>query len=62
MDADSVTLAWSKPRKTGNGKISGYVVEYKPATGGDWTKATTVSGKDSEATGGYCRDLFGTTF
>ncbi|VDM36237.1 unnamed protein product [Hydatigera taeniaeformis] len=49
VDSDNVTLSWSKPRKTGNGKISGYVVEYKPATG-EWTKATTVSAKDSEAT------------
>ncbi|CDS41841.2 expressed conserved protein [Echinococcus multilocularis] len=50
VDSDNVTMSWSKPRKTGNGKISGYVVEYKPATGGDWTKATSVSGKDTEAT------------
>ncbi|VDL60884.1 unnamed protein product, partial [Hymenolepis diminuta] len=52
VDADSVTLSWTKPRKTGNGKISGYVVEYKPVSGSDWIKATTVSGKDTNATVG----------
>ncbi|KAM3173269.1 hypothetical protein ACTXT7_012839 [Hymenolepis weldensis] len=52
IDADSVTLSWTKPRKTGNGKISGYIVEYKPVSGSDWIKATTVSGKDTNATVG----------
>uniref|UniRef100_A0A5K3EN24 non-specific serine/threonine protein kinase n=1 Tax=Mesocestoides corti TaxID=53468 RepID=A0A5K3EN24_MESCO len=50
VDADSVKLRWTKPRKTGNGKITGYIVEYKPALGGEWTKGTGVSGKDTEGT------------
>lgn len=53
VDSDSVTLSWAKPRKTGNGKISGYIVEYKSASGDDWVKATTLSGKESNATGKF---------
>ena len=53
VDSDNVTLSWTKPRKTGNGKISGYIVEYKPVAGGDWAKATSVGSKDTEATGKY---------
>ncbi|VDK36600.1 unnamed protein product [Dibothriocephalus latus] len=51
VDADSVTLAWTKPRNTGNGKVSGYVVEYKPANGDEWIKAPGGSPKDTTATG-----------
>ncbi|VDK78974.1 unnamed protein product [Dibothriocephalus latus] len=50
VDEDSVTLSWKKPRKDGGGKISGYVIEYKPFSGGDWTKAAGAGGKDTQGT------------
>lgn len=58
VDEDSVSLSWNKPRKNGGGKISGYMVEYKPASpGGEWTKAPGAGGKDPMATGEYYSHL-----
>jgi hypothetical protein len=45
----SVSLSWSKPTDTGNGKIQGYIVEVKPK-GGDWTEATTEPVRDTQFT------------
>lgn len=53
VDMDSVTLEWTKPRGDGGGRISGYVVEVKPASGGDWEKAQTGPVKGTSATGQF---------
>ncbi|KAF8572507.1 hypothetical protein P879_00960 [Paragonimus westermani] len=50
VDSDSVTLEWTKPRGDGGSRISGYVVEVKPASGGDWEKAQTGPVKGTSAT------------
>lgn len=46
---NSVSLSWSKPTDTGNGKIKGYIVEMKP-TGGDWSEATSEPVLNTEFT------------
>ncbi|KER21602.1 hypothetical protein T265_15051, partial [Opisthorchis viverrini] len=50
VDSDTVTLEWTKPRNDGGGRINGYVVEVRPASGGDWEKAQTGPVKGTSAT------------
>ncbi|CAL8090942.1 unnamed protein product [Calicophoron daubneyi] len=50
VDADTVTLEWAKPKNDGGGRITSYVVEVKPVTGGDWEKAQTGPVKGTSAT------------
>ncbi|GAA49621.1 twitchin, partial [Clonorchis sinensis] len=50
VDSDTVTLEWTKPRNDGGGRILGYVVEVRPASGGDWEKAQTGPVKGTSAT------------
>ncbi|CAH8497134.1 unnamed protein product [Schistosoma turkestanicum] len=53
VDANSVTLEWSKPRSDGGSKINGYVIEYRPVNGGSWEKAPTgpIRGNSGTVTG-----------
>ncbi|CAF3532318.1 unnamed protein product, partial [Adineta steineri] len=39
---DSVTLSWKKPANDGGTRITGYVIEKKPADGRDWTEVAEV--------------------
>ncbi|VDM27409.1 unnamed protein product, partial [Hydatigera taeniaeformis] len=48
VDAEEVTLTWIKPRQDGGSKITGYTVEYKPASSDEWIKAPVT--KDTTAT------------
>ncbi|CAH8634151.1 unnamed protein product [Dicrocoelium dendriticum] len=50
VDADTVTLEWTKPKNDGGSRVNSYVVEVKPAVGGDWTKAQTGPVKGTSAT------------
>ncbi|TGZ63952.1 hypothetical protein CRM22_006631 [Opisthorchis felineus] len=50
VDSDTVTLEWTKPRNDGGGRINGYMVEVRPASGGDWEKAQTGPVKGTSAT------------
>ncbi|CAH8526186.1 unnamed protein product [Heterobilharzia americana] len=50
VDANSVTLEWSKPKSDGGSKINGYVIEYRPVNGGNWEKAPTGPIKGNSAT------------
>ena len=36
IEADAVTLSWSKPIKDGGGKVVGYVVEAKEKGNNQW--------------------------
>uniref|UniRef100_A0A3Q0KKY1 non-specific serine/threonine protein kinase n=1 Tax=Schistosoma mansoni TaxID=6183 RepID=A0A3Q0KKY1_SCHMA len=53
VDANSVTLEWSKPRSDGGSKINGYVIEFRPVNGGSWEKAPTgpIRGNSGTVTG-----------
>uniref|UniRef100_A0A1I8IQH6 Ig-like domain-containing protein n=1 Tax=Macrostomum lignano TaxID=282301 RepID=A0A1I8IQH6_9PLAT len=49
-DADSVSLSWRKPRDDGGSKITGYVVECRPAGGsGKWKRVAEVPGRETTA-------------
>jgi len=45
----TVSLSWTKPTDTGNGKIQGYIVEKKPK-GGDWQEAMADLVNDTQCT------------
>lgn len=53
VDANKVTLEWSKPRNDGGKRVNGYVVEYKPLNSTEWEQAAIV--KDLTATGKFLR-------
>ncbi|VDO77816.1 unnamed protein product, partial [Schistosoma curassoni] len=39
VDANKVTLEWTKPKSDGGRRIIGYVVEYKPVNSDEWRSA-----------------------
>lgn len=47
IDADAVTLSWTRPKSDGGKKVQGYIVEMKEADGRKWKPVTDFPVKDN---------------
>lgn len=48
LTATSADLEWKPPTKDGGSQITGYVIESKPSTRGNWTKVANVDGSTTK--------------
>jgi len=44
LSGDACTLHWSPPKDDGGSPVSNYVIERKPAKGGDWERVGAPAG------------------